>query len=116
MRKLIFILWVIVSSSHVAAETVHCDSLYISDVWVEGDRDDGHVLQNKLIVKVKDSSGTYLCGGKKYLHLESTSTAFSGMLSIALSALAANKEVEIAINTSNTTVYSHQLAFIRIKQ
>ena len=95
---------------------MHCDSLYISDVWVEGDRDDGHFLQNKLVVKVNDGSGSYQCGGKTYLYLENTSPAFSGMLSVALSALATNKEVQIAINTSNTTTYSNQLAFIRIKQ
>ena len=98
------------------ADTLHCDDLYISDVWVEGVRDDGHALQNMLVVKVNDGNGTFDCGGKTYLHLENTSDAYNSMLSVALSALAANKKVQIAINTNTTTNYSNQLAFIRIKQ
>jgi hypothetical protein len=102
------------SSSYAA--TTHCDNFYISDVWVEGARDDNHALANKVVVRIKDSDGSYKqCGGKDYLHIENTSPAYSGMLSIALTAQTTGKKVEIAINTSTTTAYSNQLAFIRIK-
>ncbi|TDF34972.1 hypothetical protein EYS14_21570 [Alteromonadaceae bacterium M269] len=97
------------------AATLHCNNLVISDVWVEGDRDDNFAFQNKLVIRIKDENGVYTqCGSKSYMHLENTSPAYSGMLSAALTAQTAKKRVEIAINTNNPTSLSNQLAFIRV--
>ena len=114
MKKLLIFFTSIISLTTNAA-TLHCNNLVISDVWVEGDRDDNFAFQNKLIIRIKDENGVYTqCGSKSYMHLENTSPAYSGMLSAALTAQTAKKKVEIAINTSNSTPLSNQLAFIRV--
>jgi hypothetical protein len=98
------------------AETKYCENVYISDVWVEGARDDGLSLSNTLAFRIKDASGSFVkCEGKDYLHLENSSPAYAGMLSAALTAQTTNKVVDIAVNTSTSTAYSHQVAFIHIK-
>ena len=112
---LILLAWIPLVSN---AALVTCDNVYISDVWVEGNRDDGFVLQNTMLIRIKDTGGVYTqCNGKDYFHLENTSQAFSGMLSIALTAQTTGKQVQISINTNQSTsnAYSYQIAYIRIK-
>ncbi|WP_413163185.1 hypothetical protein [Aeromonas salmonicida] len=118
MNKLffkVFFLFFMSCSTHAIADVVHCNNLYVADVLVEGARDDKFILSNKLAIRVKDASGSYVqCGGRDYLHLENTSPAYNGMLSIALAAHASKKTVQIAINTNSINSHSNQIAFIRV--
>ncbi len=118
MKRIIFVVsFIFLASANAYAELQYCNNIVITDVWVEGDRDDNHALQNMLVIRVKDHTGNYYnCGEKAYLHLENASSAYAGMLSVALAAQAQSSQVEIAYNTSKTTSYSNQLAFIRIKK
>lgn len=99
-----------------SADYVPCYGLKISSVTVEGDRDDGFPLNNKLVLKFEDSAGLpYNCAGKAYVHLENTHVAYQGFLATALAAQISEKLVDIAVNTSVRTNWSNQLAVIVVK-
>ncbi|WP_419227331.1 hypothetical protein [Alteromonas sp. OM2203] len=92
------------------AGVVSCNDMTVKNVTVEGKRDDGFYFENKLIVEYNQP-----CAGKKYTHTNLSNPAFNGFLSIALAAKSTDSKVEIAINSSNTTPQSNQLAYISIK-
>ena len=116
MNKLIMALCLFMPFS-AFCEVTYCEDFYISDVWVQGDRDDNSVYQNSLVIRFQNSEGTYLtCGGKDHLYLENTAASFSGMLSIALSAQISGKSVDLAYTTKGGSTNSNKLVFIKMQK
>lgn len=95
----------------VHAELFQCQNVTFTDVTVEGPRDDGFVLQNKLVVKFSPA-----CGGMERAHLSIADPLFNGFLSIALVIKTTGGKADIAVNTSEQTSFSNKLAYISIPQ
>lgn len=93
------------------AATYDCESVKLLNVTMQGNRDDGFYFQNKLTLLLSEE-----CGGKKYAHADIKNTSLPGFLSIALSAKAMNKPVNISVNTNNSTSLSNQIAYIGISE
>lgn len=91
------------------AATTDCADVGLIGVTVEGNRDDSHEFQNKLILEIDKP-----CAGKKYLHADLSHPAFNGFLSIALAAKSMNKRVNVSVNSSNVTYASIQIAYINL--
>ena len=81
--------------------------MVIKSVAVEGARDDGFYFQNKMLITLGGK-----CGEKNITHTDITNPIMNSFLSIALSAKAMGKKVNVGINTSNQTKRSNQLAYI----
>lgn len=92
------------------AATTECADVGLIGVTVEGNRDDSHEFQNKMILEIDKP-----CAGKKYLHADLSHPAFNGFLSIALAAKSMNKRVTVSVNSSNVTYASIQIAYIYLK-
>lgn len=109
-NKLAFIALLLVSMVlPVKADTVNCPNMVIKNIYVEGERDDDYMLENKLAIYFST-----MCKGKQWVHLDVTSPLMASYLAVALSANAQKKKVNVAINTSDTTEVSNQLAYIGI--
>lgn len=109
MWKCLTVLACFVSCTCLAA-TTDCADVGLIGVIVEGNRDDSHEFQNKLILEIDKP-----CVGKKYLHADLSHPAFNGFLSIALAAKSMNKRVNVSVNSSNVTSASIQIAYIYLK-
>ncbi len=109
MRTLLLLSMLFVSHTIFAA-TTNCSEVRLIGVVVEGDRDDKHEFQNKLILEIDKP-----CAGKKYLHADLTHPAFNGFLSVALAAKSMDRLVTVSVNSSNVTSESIQLAYIYLR-
>ncbi|WP_459780166.1 hypothetical protein [Photobacterium sp. R1] len=109
LMKKFFLVLPLLFSSISMAETIDCEGITLDKVTVEGSRDDKHFFENKLVIKLIQS-----CGGKSYVHADLSHPAFNGFLSVALAAKAAERKVNISVNTSDTTELSNQVAYIGI--
>lgn len=99
--------------SHAAWKS--CAGLYVADVWVQGEREDNSFWANKLVLTFKDVNGASVnCEGKPYAYIDNTSAAYNGMLSIAMAAYMADKEVKVAVNTATGSGDSNQLSYIKL--
>jgi len=95
----------------VQAATIECAGVLLKSVVVEGNRDDGHFFQNRIILSLDGE-----CGEKKYAHVDLTHPAFNAFLSVALAAKSAGKKVNIGLNTNSATSISYQLAYISLPE
>lgn len=109
MSKILICILLITSYATFSA-TTDCADVSLLSVTVEGNRDDSHEFQNKLILEIDKP-----CAGKKYLHADLSHPAFDGFLSIALAAKSMNKRVNVSVNSSNVTSASIQIAYIYLK-
>lgn len=91
------------------AERVACHGVMLGNVAVQGPRDDNHFFQNRLTIKLIED-----CAGKRYIHANLDHPAFDGFLSVALTAKTLKKAVNIAVNTSQATSISNQIAYISL--
>lgn len=108
MKHIILLLLLTISISSVKAETIYCPNMNILYVYVEGSRDDNFELQNKLVIFFLQE-----CAEKRWTHTNIDSPAMSSFLAVALSARANDfGRVSIAVNTSDQTSLSNDLAFI----
>ena len=116
MKKLIVLiisLFPIISLGDV----VTCKNVIVSQVTVEGDRDDGFYFSNNMVLMLKDQSGNVVsCGDKQYVSLGLNHPAFSALLSVALTAQTTKQSVTVLVNTNSnvTTMLSNQLGAIVI--
>ena len=100
-----------------SAEFITCSDVYVERVSVQGDRDESHYFENKMILRLKGPSGeAMLCGNKEYITLSNTHPAYNGMLSIALTAFTTNKKISVSVNSSVGSSLSNQLSAITITE
>jgi len=116
LNKILILSLLATISTTTKAEFITCKNVKLSIVGVQGDRDDSHPFNNKLIIQLKNSSNaTIQCGGKNYIHLDNTESAtYNSLLSIALSAYAAKLNVNVSVNTSSQTDDSNKLSVITL--
>lgn len=107
MYRVVLLALIISSSFNVHADTVVCNGIKIKHIYVEGDRDDNFYFQNKLAIEFNNE-----CAGKLWGHLDLSNPIANQIISIALSAKALDKTINIGVNTSTQTALSNQLAYI----
>jgi hypothetical protein len=108
MKKVILVVLLLVSGFSVRAETVHCGSLTVNEVYAEGDREDGSPYSNRLIVNFASE-----CFGKATAHMEMDNPIAHAFLATALAAKTRKIKVNIGVNTTRDILStSNQLGYI----
>lgn len=106
---IVLLLMTVFINREVMSATIDCHDMELKAVAVQGPRDDKHVFQNKLVLKLAEP-----CAGMYWVHADVDDSAFAGFLSVALSAQSMGRKVAISVNTSETTGLSNRIAYIAI--
>lgn len=95
-------------STSIFADSLDCGVRELEQVMIQGDRDDGHIHANSLVIKLGDST----CNQRQYLYLKSNHPAYSGMVSIALAAKSSNQKLRVIVNTSQNLGSASQISIL----
>ena len=88
-----------------------CGTHQIDSIMVQGNRDDNHIHANSFVMTLRD----YQCNDKPYLILKNNQPSYQGMLSIALAAKLAGKEVHVTVNTSEDMGSATEISIIIVQ-
>jgi len=117
IRVLIAMATLVVSVNAFSGALVKCPSAYVGEIWVEATRDDegNEILGDKLFLSLVDSAGEKInCNGNNLFFLSNSKPAYDGVLSMALSSLAMDKQVDIYLNSAINMPLATEISIIRI--
>lgn len=80
----------------------------IDQVWVEGDRDDGHEHANTVLVKMASGG----CQGMDYLFIRESDNGYHSILSTVLTAKASDLPVRFYVNKHVKTATAVQISIV----
>ncbi len=111
MKKIIFILLLIISPYIKAAGTINCGAATIKTIYVQGDRGDGGFHANKMLI-ILGSDKLAACNDFTFAYLENTDDAYSGTLSMAMAAYMNGKKLRVQVEDMPANNSAKRIAWI----
>jgi hypothetical protein len=99
MRRIFFGLFGLLVSLSSHAAIIDCGVREVTRLEVQGDRDDNHPNANSLVMHL-DSGGS--CD-TNFVFIKTSHPMFNAMLSIALTAKASGKPLQVYVNSNNVS-------------
>jgi len=99
------------SSSPLYAANKDCGVVSLTRVYVQADRIDGSTHGNKMLVGFNSP----LCVGITLAYLENSDEAFSGMLSMALTAYTTGRKIRVFIDDASDASGAKRLQWLNFQ-
>jgi len=109
-KKFLFFICLLFSSPLYAANK-DCGLVTLTKVYVQADRIDGSTHGNKMLVGFNSPS----CVGITLAYLENSDEAFSGMLSIALTAYTTGTKIRVYIDDESDASGAKRLQWLNFQ-
>ncbi|CCN49267.1 conserved hypothetical protein [Vibrio nigripulchritudo MADA3029] len=111
MKKCYLVFLCMFLSMPTYAGNKDCGVVALKTVYVQADRVDGSTHGNKMLVGFSSSS----CPNIKLAYLENTDDAYSGMLSIALTAYTSGKKIRVFVDDSKDASGAKRLQWLNFQ-
>ena len=111
MKKLVLLSFMFISFFTEAVGTINCGTVTIDSVYVQGDRQDGGLHANIMLILL-GSDKKDECSDITYAYLENDDDAYSGTLSMAIAAYMAGKKLRVQVEGTSAMNGAKRIAWV----
>ena len=113
MKYIFIFLSAAVMSVAVNAGILDCGLQTINVIYVQSERPDGSIHQNKLLI-IMGSDKSAACEDVDFGYMDIDDPAFSGILSMSLAARMAGEKIRIVVNDSSIGRKTHRIEWMNL--